>query len=223
VNKKLHRKKLLFGTGLTVIALVMSILAHFLPRFPGDLEITRLFQSIHSAGLLTAMKGISYVTGDWRAAVLVIISCLVIWRWLGRREALLMAIVGLSTFIDDALKIIINRPRPAPDLVTIYVDETAKSFPSGHSFFVMLVFGMLAYLAFTHLKKPGLKILALSVFVILILWTGASRIYLGVHWASDVAGGYIIGGWFLIALIWLYRVFKPRLLAKAHSLGDNTG
>ena len=156
---------------------------------------------------------ISYATGEWRAAVLVIIGGIVVWRCLGRLEGSLIPLAGLITFINDALKIAINRPRPTQDLVTIYLPETGKSFPSGHAFFAVLVLGMLTYLSITHMSKPGLRILTLSVFLVLVLLVGASRIYLGAHWTSDVVGGYIVGGWFLVTLIWLYQILKPRLVA----------
>jgi hypothetical protein len=79
------------------------------------------------------MEGVSYATGGWRAAVLVIISSIVVWRCLGILEGILVSVAGLATLIDDALKIAINRSRPIPDLVTVYVAETGKSFPSGLS------------------------------------------------------------------------------------------
>ena len=158
------------------------------------------------------MESVSYAIGEWRAAVLVIIGGIVVWRCLGRLEGSLMPLAGLITFINDALKMAINRPRPTPDLVTIYLLETGKSFPSGHAFFAILVLGMLAYLAITRLSKPGMRLLTLLVFLIIIIWVGASRIYLGAHWTSDVVGGYIVGGWFLVALIWLYHALKPRLV-----------
>ncbi len=215
MNKNSHREELSVGVSLAILALVISLFAHFESRFPGDLELTLLFQSIHSRLLLTAMESVSYATGEWQAAVLVIISGIVVWRCLGRLEGSLVPLAGLITFINDALKIAINRPRPTPDLVTVYVAETGESFPSGHAFFAALVLGMLTYLAITHLSKPGLRMLTLSVFLILILCIGASRIYLGSHWTSDVVGGYIVGGWFLVALIWLYQILKPRLVARS--------
>jgi membrane-associated phospholipid phosphatase len=214
VSKNSHRKELPIVVGLSILALVISLFAHFESRFPGDLELTILFQSIHSRTVLTVMESISYATGEWRAAVLVIIGGIVVWRCLGRLEGSLIPLAGLITFINDALKMAINRPRPTPDLVTIYLPETGKSFPSGHAFFAILVLGMLAYLAITYLSKPGMRLLTLLVFLILIILVGASRIYLGAHWTSDIVGGYIVGGWFLVALIWLYQILKPRLVAR---------
>ena len=214
MSKDSHLRELLIGAGWAILVLTISLLAHFNSRFPGDVEITHLFQSIHNGPLLLAMKGISYATGTWKAAVLVIIGSIAVWRCIGLLEGGMVAAAGLASFIDNALKLVINRPRPTPDLVTIYIAETAKSFPSGHSFFAVLVFGMVAYLAIARLNNPGLRALTISVFLILVLWTGSSRIYLGVHWTSDVVGAYIIGGFFLAVLIRLYHVLKPRFAAK---------
>ncbi len=195
-----------------MLALVISLFAHFESRFPGDLELTLLFQSIHSRPLLIAMESVSYATGEWRAAVLVIISGIVVWRCLGRLEGSLVPLAALITFINDALKIAINRPRPTPDLVIVYIAEMGNSFPSGHAFFAVVVLGLLAYLVVTHQSRRGLRVLILSVFLILILWIGASRVYLGVHWASDVIGGYIVGSLFLVAETWLYQILKLRFV-----------
>ena len=213
MSKKSHRNELSIGVSLAILAIVISLFAHFESRFPGDLELTLLFQSIHRRLLLSAMESVSYATGEWRAAVLVIISGIVVWRCLGRFEGSLIPLAGLITLINSALKMAINRPRPTPDLVTIYLPQTGKSFPSGHAFFAIFILGMLAYLTITRLSKPGMRLFTLLVFLIIIIWVGASRIYLGAHWTSDVVGGYIVGGWFLVVLIWLYRTLKPRLVA----------
>jgi membrane-associated phospholipid phosphatase len=212
VNKNSQRKVLSAVIGLAVLALVISIFAYFNSRFPGDLEITLLFQSIHSTTLLTAMESISYVSGFWRAAVIVIIFAFVVWRCLGSLESGMVLLAGFINLINEAIKIVINRPRPTPDSVIVYLVEPEKSFPSGHAIFAVLVLGLLTYLAVTHLNKPYLRMLALSVCSLLVLWIGASRIYLGVHWTSDVVGGYIVGGLFLLALIWFYRTLKSRLV-----------
>jgi hypothetical protein len=104
VSKNSHRKEPLVGVVLTILALVISLFAHFESCFPGDLELTLLFQSIHTGPLLTAMESVSYGTGGWRAAVLVIISGIIVWRCLGRLEGRLVPLAGLITFINDPSK-----------------------------------------------------------------------------------------------------------------------
>lgn len=202
--------KFIFGA-LTLSGLILSVLAYFEHRFPVDLQVTLLFQSVQSKPLLMAVKGISDVTGDWQAAVLVIVSGVIFWRYLGRLEGSMVLFSGLVTTINEVFKIVIDRPRPPADLVNVFVAETGKSFPSGHAFLSVVVLGMMAYLVVTHQTKRYLKMLTAPVFIVLVLWVGVSRIYLGVHWASDVIGGYILGSSFLVMEIWLYQRLKLRL------------
>ena len=163
------------------------------------------------AKVAIAIKWVSFITGDWRGAILVLVIGIIFWRYLGRLEGIAVIFSGAISAINGVFKLVIGRPRPAADLVNIFVVETGKSFPSGHAFFSVVVLGMMAYLIITHQTKLYLKILTASVFAIFILWIGASRIYLGAHWLSDVIGGYVIGSLFLALEIWLYRRLKHRL------------
>lgn len=207
--EKGRRTRIIFGT-LVVLGLIISVFAHFASRFPGDLAVSLWFQSFHGQWLLDAMKGISYVTGDWRGAIIVIAGGIIFWRALGRLEGIALIFSGAILTINGVLKLLIGRPRPAADLVNIFMVETGKSFPSGHAFFSVVVLGMMAYLIIMSQTKPYLKVLTASVFIVFILWIGASRVYLGVHWMSDVVGGYVIGSLFLALEIWLYQQLKRR-------------
>lgn len=194
-----------------MLAIAMAISAHHLSIFPGDLQLSLLLQSIQSDTLTEFMKGLSFITGSWRVAPLVIIAgILMLWR-VGKWEALLIVMAGMSSFSDSIFKIAVDRPRPTADLVTVYANETDRSFPSGHAFFAAIFLGLVAYLAFTRFRDRNLRILTLSSILALILLIGASRVYLGAHWASDVLGGYLFGTVFLIVFIWLDRVWNCRL------------
>jgi membrane-associated phospholipid phosphatase len=210
VNKKSNCKGLLGIGGLAIISAAMCIWAHWEPRFPGDLRLTLLFQSVGSEPLTSVMEWVSRLFGMSQAIVLVIASAFVVWRWLGRLEAGLTLTTGLSPLAYSILKLAVNRPRPSPDLVEVFVTGKGSGFPSGHAFFAVVFLGLLAYLVFTHVRKRGLRVLALLGLLTLILLIGASRVYLGAHWASDVLGGYIVGAVFLALLVWLYRKWKPQ-------------
>ena len=125
--------RVIFGV-LAVLAVALAVLAHFESRFPGDLPVTLWLQSIHSQPLLNAMKGISYVTGDWRGSVVVIAGGIIFWISLGRLEGMALIFSGLISAVNGVTKILIGRPRPAADLVNIFVAETGKSFPAGMLF-----------------------------------------------------------------------------------------
>ncbi len=209
MKEGLSRKGMLGIGGLAVAAAALCICAHYEQRFPGDLRLALLVQSIHSQTLDSLMEWVSYLTGDWRAPVLAIAGSVATWLCLGKREAILVLMTWLSSLISSGLKLIVGRPRPTADLVAVFQAEPGNSFPSGHAFFAIVFWGLLAYFALTRLQRRGLRILTLSGFAAIIIWIGVSRVYLGAHWPSDVIGGYITGTLFLTCLVWLDRNGGP--------------
>jgi len=117
----------------------------------------------------------------------------------------MIVVGGLITLANTALKLAINRPRPSADLVQVFTPLQNNGFPSGHAFFAILLLGLAAYFTYTNLTNRIARILVPAGLAVLILLVGTSRVYLGVHWPSDVIGGYLIGGTFLAALIWFHR------------------
>ena len=100
----------------------------------------------------------------------------------------------VAFIISFLLKMIISRPRPVDHNI---IKEIGYSFPSAHSMISMAVYGLLIYFIYKNIKNNHMKWVLIIIISILILLIGFSRIYLGVHYASDVLGGY------LLALIWL--------------------
>lgn len=106
----------------------------------------------------------------------------------------LLVVTILASLSNIALKRAINRQRP--EIEHLVVVETL-SYPSGHSMSAMAFYGFLIYLCFRIKMNRGLRAFLVSLFVFLILGIGISRIYLGVHFPSDVLGGFTAG------LIWV--------------------
>ena len=95
----------------------------------------------------------------------------------------------ITVLLNQLLKYIIQRPRPdGYRLIT----ESGYSFPSGHSMVSMAFYGLIIYLIWKMVKNKKIKYISCGILAILIPMIGFSRIYLGVHYASDVIGGFAI-------------------------------
>jgi membrane protein DedA with SNARE-associated domain/membrane-associated phospholipid phosphatase len=155
----------------------------------------------HATPPLTKFFLIVTAFGSLEAIVLlgVVVAALLAWR---RRWTLLvtwLAAVAGSALLDRLLKEFFHRPRPYfehPLLV-----ETSYSFPSGHAMESFVAYGMLAYFAVLALRTWESRVGVVCGVALLVLLIGFSRMYLGVHYFSDVIAGYAAGGVWLSALI----------------------
>ena len=110
----------------------------------------------------------------------------------------------ISTILNLLLKNIIQRPRPDEFRL---ISESGYSFPSGHSMISMAFYGFLIYLSIKYFKNKKLKILLVTFLSILIILIGISRIYLGVHYTSDVIAGFLISVCYLIIFTSLVKKY----------------
>ena len=106
--------------------------------------------------------------------------------------------LGLSALLNITLKQILQRPRPIEYRV---IDESGYSLPSGHSMVSMAFYGYLIYFIYKHIENKYIKWSLIILLSILIISIGISRIYLGVHYTSDVIAGLLIALSYLIIYI----------------------
>jgi undecaprenyl-diphosphatase len=119
------------------------------------------------------------------------------WRLL----ALFLA-VAIGQAVLNILKVIFQRPRPKTDMYVF-----SYSFPSGHVFSATVIYGFCIYLTFRFIKNATVKWMVSALLALLILLIGFSRVYLGVHWLSDVLAGYATGfAWLLFSIFFAKAV-----------------
>lgn len=121
------------------------------------------------------------------------------------QASMLVLNLTLSAILNTGIKYIIHRDRPNI-LRLIQID--GLSYPSGHSMISMCFYGLIIYLVITYFK-PRAKYIIIPVLALLILTIGLSRIYLGVHYASDVLGGFTLGLTWVGLYTLIIERFKP--------------
>ena len=188
-----------------------------------DSRITEFVTSFRNPGLNKFMQAITHV-GDIYGYLVLTIICTVLfylkfknWRYV-LEMVFVLAISGLS---NSALKQVINRARPDVDHL---VSVATLSYPSGHAMSAISFYGFLIYLIYNIKMKKIFKIGLISFFSLMIFLIGVSRIYLGVHFPSDVVGGYIAGFIWIIFCIVLFHVIdllrKRKKKKRMHEAGQ---
>lgn len=147
-------------------------------------------------------------SGD-REIVIMLGIVLLLVKSLRNKYGVKFAIVALSsTAIYQGMKYIFQRPRP--DIALRLIEESGYSFPSGHSMNCLVSYGILAYLLLRYCENRKLaKLLSIGLGLIIIL-IGLSRVYVGVHFPTDVIGGWSLGIAVLVAIMYAFEKFDGR-------------
>jgi len=192
-------------------------MAHAAHYFPIDLAITQAVQKLQSPGL----DAVTLVL-DWPgylpqvAIILVVVGVglfAIGYRW----EAVVFWLANLlEAAVDGLIKILVRRPRPEEGLgVHIYKPHGDFTYPSGHVFSYIMLFGLLAYFCYVLMKPSALRTVLIVMLIALVVVAGPVRIYLGEHWPSDVLAAYILSSLCLPLMIGIYhwgqgRFFKTQ-------------
>ena len=171
-----------------VIALGYAVSAGHFRDFDVAVSNTlNLQRGVSPEWLILLMQGISWIGGGVQRYVMVALLAAALWRWWGWGAGLAMGLTSLaSAFTSEMLKLYFVRLRP--DLVPHLDIQHTAAYPSGHANNAAMVY-ILFIMLVPQARHPGWQLAA----AIMILLTGLSRIMLGVHWPTDVIGGWMLG------------------------------
>jgi undecaprenyl-diphosphatase len=161
-----------------------------------------------SPNLTLTMKGITHL-GD---SVLIFVFSLVLFLVPKTRKEMALP-VSMAAISSAVLNIILKHifARSRPDILQL-ISETGYSFPSGHAMNSAALYTVLILLIWRHVKNMPLKIILSAIFAALTALIGYSRVYLGVHYAGDVLGGWLFG--FALSML-VYFIWDKRLSDKS--------
>lgn len=167
-----------------------------------DNLIYQVIIALKSDNMTSFFKFITFLAST-KFIIFANIMLIIYMIWKKRYDLSLVTICSIaSVVINNLVKLIIQRDRP---LDIALIEETFYSFPSGHAMISICFYGSLIYLFMRN--KPMYHRLRSYILGIIIFLVGVSRIYLGVHFASDVIGGYLLGS----IVVWMIIIIRKHI------------
>lgn len=181
-----------------------------------DSAVISFIQGLESPLLTDIMKFFTFIGSTVSVAVLAMGALFFLYIVLGHRSELILLIAAVlgSNLLFITLKLFFQRARP--DLHRL-IEVSGYSFPSGHATNACTLYGILAFLLWRHIPTRLGRTILVIISIIMILTIGISRIYLGVHYPSDIIGGYCISAFWLTVLIWFYQQYKEKQYIQLHA------
>ncbi|PLT34521.1 phosphatase PAP2 family protein [Bacillus sp. V5-8f] len=191
--------------GFCAIALLVS--RHAIVPF--DESIISFIQGFESPMLTVIMNGFTFIGGTVPIIVIFLLASLFLFIvWKHRSELLLFfAVLAGSTVLFMLIKRFIQRERP--DIHRL-IEATGFSFPSGNATMAMALYGFLLFIFLRHISSQIGRIFVVIFCVGMILFIGISRVYMGVHYPSDILAGYLVSTFWLTACIAIYHRYQKK-------------
>jgi len=211
--------RLAFGLGVLLAAawlfgaIAEDVVHHDLPLGTIDLHVAGWLHAHATPALTSLMTAISYLGAPPTvAAIVVAVAAILLWRKRRYDCLLLLLAVAGGGLLNWIIKVLIHRDRPffTDPIVTL----NSFSFPSGHTMGSTVLYGALAAIAIQHVGPTGSRTLVIAATACLIALVAFSRLYLGVHYLSDVLAGFFGGVVWLVACVGAVVALRRRNGAK---------
>ncbi len=165
-----------------------------------DQAIQSWVHGLASPMLTQVMLGLSWIGSPYALVPAVALAAGLLWWRRMKDDAVLVIAAALGgVALNEVMKLYFKRLRP--DVAWAFVHENSFSFPSGHSVLAMVMYGVIVYKTQDKLRSKRAKAALVVGALLMVMGIGASRVYLGVHYPSDVAAGYFVGAVWLAAVV----------------------
>ena len=191
---------------LTMLFIGLSLAEALKFIHPVDVIITNFILSFKNHFLTQAAVIISWFGEAPQAYFILVSSAVALYFTRYRWEAIVLIVSNIAAIVlEEIIKLIVRSPGPGVPSAAVLQKLSDYSFPSGHVIFYITFFGLICYFIVSKMEQTWKKVLLLTPPGIIIIMIGVSRVYLLQHWISDVVGGYLLGGLFLIISIRVYE------------------
>jgi undecaprenyl-diphosphatase len=189
---------------------LLATLAAFFDRFPGDESIARATQAIDLPAFGGFLTFVNFLGDTWlyMTLTLALAGAFVLARAVP--EAVLVLLTFAPRIFSGMVKGWVERPRPSPELLDVTHDASGFSFPSGHTVGTAALFGVLFFLMPAIVPWRPLRWALQAGCLLAVVAAGPARVYIGVHWPSDVFAGYLLALLVLAPPLAVYRALRSR-------------
>ncbi|NEU32286.1 phosphatase PAP2 family protein [bacterium LRH843] len=174
-----------------------------------DVKVSKAVYLLEHPFLTSFMIFISFIGSTLPVIVISLLLIILLYTLFHDRSDIILFVVASvgSVLLNIVLKNLFKRERPS---IIDLVVETGFSYPSGHSMAAFSLYGLVIFLFWKHVKIKRNRILLLIFLSLMIITMGFSRVYLGVHYLTDVIGAYLISGCWLALTILGYQSLKEK-------------
>jgi len=192
------KKRYVLCGGLVVLFFVILISILMGRTLFIDTTIMNMMANIRGEGLTKIVKIIT-LFGESKLILVLVVALAGIFYFTKHKADAYMMCLNLFNIVilNKGIKYLVRRERP----LNMLIEEDGFSFPSGHSMLSIGVYGFLMFLIYKSNLEKKYKTILMTLLTIIIVVVGLTRMYLGVHYPSDVIGGYLITGAYLIIFI----------------------
>lgn len=212
LDKEYEKEHASHGIFWASIVAVLPFLVVAFANIRNQQWLDKMDQSIGQAAVdmrsdfVTSIARVVTILGGTKFSILFLaIACMILFFLLKRRDLAiwygLTAALGAGA-LNQTVKFLFKKPRP---LFEHLVEQGGYTFPSGHAMGSIIIYGGLAFILSQFIQDRNTRKVISFLLLLLVVVIGLSRIYLGVHFASDIIGGYSLGGSALLACIGLYQ------------------
>lgn len=175
-----------------------------------DLPIIEFVQGLETPWLTVVLKAFTWIGSAYGVVPITLIICAILFYGINeKKRAIFFAFSIVSTIIlNESLKLYFVRDRPE---IYRLMDAGGFSFPSGHTMMAFSLYGMIVYVTWRHLKETKQRIFIMILATFIAFLIAISRIYVGVHFPSDIVGGFAASTcWITIIITAFHRFQRPQ-------------
>ncbi len=190
------------SVGFVVLAVLVAGPASWIAEF--DLSVQEGVIELRSSWINETMIWITRLGSRWVIGSVLLVLTIWVLRTGRCRKALLVMVIAFlaNPFLEHFLKTVVGRERP---MLSQLVSGNGPAFPSGHVLASVGFYGVLAAVVWRSSDRRSIRIGGYVAATVIILSVGFSRIFLGVHWFTDVLGGMLVGTAFVLVVAWSLR------------------